>query len=92
MKTYTIIKVGYSSGVYGCSGEYFQAIIIKDDEMLGICFVGMYGVESRISGALKKKGYIEKYIKSGGYGKITGEMKKYAISENEAIEEIEKKF
>jgi len=29
---YILNKVGYSAGVYGCSGEYFTLTIIKDSE------------------------------------------------------------
>jgi hypothetical protein len=88
MKTFTIIKVGYSSGIYGCSSEYFQAVIIKDGELSGLPFQGLYGTQERIAAELKTKGYEQKHIQSGTYGKITGKDKNFALYEEQAIEQI----
>lgn len=93
MQNFTIIKVGYSSGIYGCSGEYFQVVANnKNNELIGFAFVGMYGSDWRIAEALKNKGYIQQYIRSGTYGKIVGKDKNYFLSEDEAIETIKKEF
>ena len=57
MKKYTTIKTGYSSGVYGCSGEYFTTIVINGDKTDFFHHKGLYGSEERVNQALKDKGY-----------------------------------
>lgn len=92
MKLFINQKIGYTSGVYGCSGEQFQLIIINNNEIVN-CFVydGLYGHEHRISEAIKAKGYKEIYAGVGRiYGKLKREDAKYAKSETEALAEIEK--
>ncbi len=90
MKTFTIFKVGYSSGVYGCSGEYFQLVYSNSNGLFGIPFVGMYGVEERIASAIKSKGYKDLYIRHATFGKIIGKDKNFFFSEAEAIDKIKK--
>lgn len=74
MKYFTIQKIGYTSGIYGCSGEYFSLVItngeIKDKYIRQYFFHGMYGPEERIAGILKQAGYEDKHIHSI-YGKLT---------------------
>ena len=82
MKAY-IVKTGYSSGIYGCSDEHFAAIF--GDNM--IRFSGLYGAEHRVADELKAKGY-DVTIHTAVYGKVTGNDKKWSISEAEAINEI----
>jgi hypothetical protein len=91
MKIFTIIKVGYSTGIYGCSGEYFFAIIIKDDKMECIKFSGMYGADERIERELKDKGYKLNYI-SSDFGKMTRNDYKRFINEYQALELIKTDF
>ena len=69
MKKYTTIKVGYTAGVYGCSGEYFTTIIIDGDKHTSICHYGMYGSEERVNQALNDLGYSQFYTPSD-YGKM----------------------
>jgi hypothetical protein len=74
MKYFTIQKIGYTAGIYGCSGEYFSLIITdgatKDKYIRQYFFSGMYGPEERIAGILKQAGYEDKHIQSI-YGKLT---------------------
>ena len=85
------LKVGYTSGIYGCSGEQFNTIIINGDKVENILFNGMYGAESRINNALKTKGYEEKYINTN-YGKMTRKDAEWFIPEQEALELIKTNF
>jgi len=88
MQKFTTIKVGYTTGVYGCSNEYFTTIILNGDEEQAISHHGMYGSEDRINGALKAKGYKEFYITSY-FGKMTKkDVCKWVVSETEALEKI----
>lgn len=80
-KSFTIIKVGYTVGIYGCSGEYFNCII---DDKQSIFFHGMYGAEQRIADALKAKGYKEIYTQS-----IYGQLKRKDIPKNRFISEYD---
>lgn len=93
MKLYTTIKTGYSSGVYGCSGEYFTTIIITDNKQDFFHHKGLYGSEERINKALKEKGYTFFYT-CAGYGKIKSREypKGWYMLENEAINYINEKF
>jgi len=73
-KTFTIYKVGYTAGIYGCSGEYFNVIItgVKNPNEYytdGFFFQGMYGVQERVSSVLKDAGYKEIYTQSV-YGQL----------------------
>ncbi len=101
MKTFTILKVGYSSGVYGCSNEYFTCIYsstprqrkLYNGGLHSFSFKGLYGVESRIEEAMKEKVFTFSYTPSQ-YGKITGQDK-YWIGfkgETEAIKYIKGGF
>ena len=62
MKSFAITKVGYSAGVYGCSGEYFLIIYTKDGELKSMCLNGMYGSEDRVADEFIKLGYKKNYI------------------------------
>ncbi len=91
MKQFTTLKVGYTSGIYGCSNEFFTTIYIDteniDDKRIFkfFSFYGMYGAEERVARALKDKGYEEQYIPTD-YGKMkTREVWKGFISEQQAI-------
>lgn len=92
MKTFTIIKTGYSAGTYGCSNEYFTLIATDDQgEGTSINFHGLYGTDYRVAEPLKAKGYKQVHA-SAPYGQIKGEERtranKYGKSEFEAIEYI----
>jgi DnaJ-class molecular chaperone len=73
MKIFTIIKVGYTAGVYGNSGEYFTLIVIDseaENDFMSYHFHGQYGADDRIKDILKEAGFKQKY--SGSYyGKMT---------------------
>jgi hypothetical protein len=88
MKTFTIVKVGYSAGIYGCSNEYFTAIYGNGKELNSVSFKGMYGAEERVSGAFQKKGY-KKFYTQSFFGKMTRkDLTKNMIYESEAIEKV----
>ena len=90
MKQFTILKVGYTHGIYGCSGEYFNCIYINNKNLQSIPFQGMYGVEHKVTKILKNKGYTEKYTPTD-YGKMTRkDMLHLFKSETETIEELKK--
>lgn len=83
-KTFSILKVGYTAGIYGCSGEYFTLLLPNNQ----INFSGMYGADDRICRILKDAGYIEKYA-SSNYGRMTlKETRGRFLSETQAVEKI----
>jgi hypothetical protein len=86
---FTVIKIGYSVGVYGCSNEYFNCIYTTKEGLKSFCFKGLYGAEDRIEEAIKNKGYKFNYI-SNQFGLIKGEAKNWVgfKYENEAIDII----
>lgn len=91
-KSFTIIKIGYTAGIYGCSGEYFNVFITgaprkkkeNTDFFRGFFFQGMYGAEQRVAGALKAKGYTEKYSQS-----VYGQLKRKDIPKGRFLSEYE---
>ena len=88
MKAYTNIKVGYSAGVYGCTGEYFSLLIIHSNgEYDTVHYHGLYGSEYRVVEPLKAKGYKPLYLQSN-YGRLTGEDKKPFIHETTALNKV----
>ena len=92
MKQFTTIKIGYTSGIYGCSNEYFNTIIVNEKGISNFCHYGMHGSEDRVNTALKEAGYEEKYCPSD-YGKMTTSgsskiMKNLFMDEYRAIEYI----
>ena len=68
-KQFTILKVGYSKGIYGCSNEYFTCIYTNKQGFNSFSFKGMYGVEERVAEVLKSKGLEEVYTPTD-YGLI----------------------
>jgi len=75
-KWFTIQKVGYTKGVYGCSGEYFSLIVYNSEKDLNgerwlnqYFFEGMYGAEQRVAAVLKEVGYTDRYTQSI-YGRL----------------------
>lgn len=91
MKQFTIIKVGYTAGVYGNTGEYFNCIFFDKKGMDNFFFMGQYGAEDRISAQMQKLGY--EYNHSGSrYGKLTRDDTKIFMSEYTALEYIKQGF
>jgi hypothetical protein len=91
MKAFTIIKVGYTSGVYGNSGEYFIAVVINGKKQQSLKFSGQYGPEYRVAEALKGRGYSDFYVNST-YGKLSyRDDRIYFESEHDTIELIKGK-
>jgi hypothetical protein len=86
-KFFGITKTGYSSGVYGCSNEFFTLIYLDNTRLNSISFKGLYGASERVGEAMKGKGYSESYL-SSVIGKVIGEDKKFAMGEKEIIEII----
>lgn len=88
MKSYTIIKIGYTTDTYGCSGEYFSCFYTKKGEIKSFVFEGMYGVKSRVAHAMEKKGY-EKTHCTQIYGKLTRSdiPRKQVLSEYEVYKD-----
>ena len=93
MKTFSTMKIGYTAGIYGCSGEYFQTIVTTEKGLEGFIHYGMYGSEDRVNNALKEKGYTETWIPSI-YGKLTRKdvPSKLVKAEHEAIEYVNATF
>jgi len=88
MKKYITIKVGYTVGQVGCTGEYFNTIIINGDDVTNVAHYGMYGSDYRVNKTLEDKGYKSQYI-SSDYGRMTKkDILDIFISEYEAIEYI----
>ncbi len=89
MKQFTILKVGYTHSIYGCSGEYFNCIYVNSKGLNHFAFTGLYGPEERIAGELRARGYAEVYtptdfglMTTRGQNKI---MDKMFLSEEEAV-------
>lgn len=92
MKQFTTIKVGYTAGVYGCSGEYFTTIFVDGKKHGSISHYGMYGSEERVNRALKDLGYKEFYCPSS-YGRMTKkDILKCFLSEREAVDTIKNRL
>ena len=94
MKIFTINKVGYTAGIYGCSGEYFNCVIINSGtkegrEVVGFTFHGMYGAEERVGAKLKERGFEDRYLPMNTYGKLTRKDILKVYSEHVAIENID---
>lgn len=70
-KRFTIIKVGYRSGVYGLIAEYFTAILFNGEsgKHTSFNFYGIYGTEGRVEDALQELGW-ENFWTPSGYGKM----------------------
>ena len=69
MKQFTTLKVGYTAGIYGCSGKYFTTIVINGKKHTSLSYRGMYGSEERVARALTDKGYTEFYTPTS-YGRM----------------------
>jgi hypothetical protein len=92
MKQFTIIKVGYRAGSYGCIAEYFTTIVLDGKNRHTLGFYGLYGSESRVAGVLKQAGFEEFYTPSF-YGRMTlKDVTKWHMSEYTAIEYIKRGF
>ena len=91
MKQFTTVKIGYSAGVYGCSGEYFTTIYNNGTKTGSFSFGGLYGSEERIAREMVKKGFKEYYTQSF-YGQMKGYETKYIQSEGTAIEYVKSGF
>ena len=94
MKQFTILKVGYTKSIYGCSNEYFNCIVVNKKGIQSITFKGLYGPEERLASILKDRGYKEKYI-STDYGQLTTRgdskvMDNMFVSESQAIEQAKR--
>lgn len=88
MKQYITLKVGYTAGIYGCSGEYFNTIIINGGKITNIMHYGMYGSDERINRQLEAKGYKPVWV-STDYGQMKiKDLSPAFISEAQAIDEI----
>ncbi len=88
-KHFAIIQVGYTFGIYGVSGKFYQAIITDEDGLTAIPFNGLYGADERIARELEAKGYKQTYVRND-YGKMTRkDMLSIFLSEKEAIEKIQ---
>ena len=87
---FTVIKTGYSAGVYGCSNEYFTVIVIKGRKEEGIKtssyhIKGLYGEEDRIKELLEKEGFTFFYS-NGVYGRVPS--REYPASYFSTLEEV----
>jgi hypothetical protein len=91
MKLFTTIKIGYSKGIYGCSGEYFITVFTYKKGLRSFKFKGLYGAEERVNAVMQKKGYKDFY-NGVAYGKLSGEDKNFFWTENQAIDFINNGF
>ena len=89
-KLYMVFKTGYSLGVYGCSGEYFIAILINGENVISFVFHGMYGTETRIMHHIESFGYQWRNVRCD-WGKLTrSDVSCFNLSEYQAIDYITK--
>lgn len=93
MKLFTTIKVGYTAGTLGNTGEYFTTIIVSDEGIESFSHYGQYGSEDRVNNALKEKGYKQSYVPSD-YGKLVKRDINYNLfkREYEALAFIKENF
>ncbi len=89
MKTYINVKIGYTAGVYGNTGEQFLLVVADNRGQKAFYYDGQYGVEHRVTEALEDRGYKGTWIPSM-FGKLTRKEvnKSFVLSENEAIEAV----
>ena len=95
MKNFSIIKIGYSSGVYGCSNEFFVCVYSTPSKFGLFHFSGMYGAEERVSRTLMDMGF-KAYYTPNCFGKLIGEDKRHAerwgLSEAQVIDFVKGGF
>jgi len=89
MKKYTIFKIGYSAGVYGCNAEYFKVLVFKDKLVLDYVIQAIYTQGQDIKGYLNELGY-EAFYTSIPYTQLKrSDIKDWTIlKENEVIENL----
>lgn len=93
MKQYMTIDLGSSwSKMYGKTGDFFTTVVVNEEGMTSFSYWGRYGVEDRVGGELKRKGYDEKYSysQSGTFKKR--EVERFFKSEKEAIEYVKNNY
>ncbi len=92
LKQFTILKTGYSAGVYGNSGEYYSLIVNTSKENFSLRFWGQYGADYRVAEVLKNKGF-KQYYTAYNYGKMSSrEAQRLHMTEREAIKSLKDKF
>lgn len=69
MKHFTIIKTGYTAGIYGNSGEYFTCIFTDKKGLKSFKFNGQYGAEERVARLMESKGFTGSYCQAE-YGQL----------------------
>lgn len=85
IKTFSVRKIGYRAGVYGCIAEYFIADLFENGEVKkSYNFYGLYGAESRIADAIKEKGYKHIHV-ANFYGKVQLDTVRFFQSEYSTI-------
>jgi hypothetical protein len=68
IKEFSIFKVGYTAGVYGCSGEYYKVLVTYENFELDYKVELDYNIQAiytngqYIRQVLKDNGFSEKYI------------------------------
>jgi hypothetical protein len=89
MRKYTIFKIGYSAGAYGCNAEYFKVLVFKDNLVLDYVIQAIYTHGQDIYGYLNELGY-EAFFTSIPYTQLKrGDIKHWKIlRENEVIEDL----
>lgn len=89
MKKYSITKIGYTKGIYGCCGEYFKLYISNSEKYTSLVFEGIYTDGQYIGEYLKSLGYTHEYS-SVPYGQLKRkDLKNWDIpKEQKALEKI----
>lgn len=85
-------KFGYTAGVYGCTGEYFNLFMFDGDDTKQYWFQGMYGADDRVRHALEAKGW--RYVYSNiPYGQLKRkDLNRHIVNEYEMLDIIAKDF
>jgi hypothetical protein len=99
IKEFSIFKVGYTAGVYGCSGEYYKVIVtyknidLDLEKELHYVIEAMYTNGKYIRKLLKDNGYIEKGIAIPYTQLKRKDLKGWEIlRENDVIEDLKKEL
>lgn len=85
MKSFSIVKIGYTAGIYGCSGEYYKLYISNGDKYHFFVFEAIYTNGQYIAPFLRELGYKEHYY-NHPYGQLKRkDLKNWDILKEEVL-------